>query len=88
MAKRDIAMSENEQLEFLSEPRTLIVTSIDRHGYPHVAPMWYDLEDGKIVFRSFTKSQKIVNLRRNPRIGVLIEAGLRLRGVARADDPG
>ncbi|NIU68002.1 MAG: PPOX class F420-dependent oxidoreductase, partial [Actinobacteria bacterium] len=39
-------------------------------------PMWYVVEDGKVVFRSFTKSQKIVNLQRNPKLTVLVEQGL------------
>jgi PPOX class probable F420-dependent enzyme len=75
VAKKDITMTEAERADFLSAPRTLIVTSVDRRGYPHVTPMWYVVDDGKVVFRSFTKSQKIVNLRRNPRIGVLVEEG-------------
>jgi nitroimidazol reductase NimA-like FMN-containing flavoprotein (pyridoxamine 5'-phosphate oxidase superfamily) len=46
--------------------------------------MWFVVEDGKIVFRSFSKSQKIVNLRRDPRLTVLVESGdayEELRGV-------
>ena len=46
--------------------------------------MWFVVDDGKIVFRSFTKSQKIVNLQRNPRFTVLLEEGIdyaELRGV-------
>jgi hypothetical protein len=58
--------------------------------------MWYVVVDGKIVFRSFSKSQKIVNLRRDPRLTVLVERGLAypelqgvlVRGTARlVDDP-
>jgi hypothetical protein len=37
--------------------------------------MWFVVDEGKIAFRSFTKSQKIVNLRRNPSLTVLVEAG-------------
>lgn len=84
MAKKDIAMSDAEIAQFLAAPHTLIVTSIDRDGIPHIAPMWYVVEDGKIVFRSFTKSQKIVNLRRNSKIAALVEDGTsygELRGV-------
>ncbi len=75
MAKKDITMTESERLEFLSAPRILIVTTVDGRGYPHVTPMWYVVDDGKVVFRSFTRSQKIVNLRRNPKVGVLVEEG-------------
>ena len=46
--------------------------------------MWYLMRNGEVWFRSFTKSQKIVNLARNPRLTVLVETGLaysELRGV-------
>jgi hypothetical protein len=58
--------------------------------------MWYVVEGGKVAFRSFTKSQKIINLRRDPRITVLVETGdaygelqgIMIRGTATLiDDP-
>ena len=75
MARKDITMSDTEILEFLHDARVLQVATIGRDGTPHLAPMWFVVEDGKIVFRSFTKSQKIVNLRRDPRLTVLVESG-------------
>ncbi len=87
-------MTDQELDEFLRGGHTLQVASIDADGYPHLAPMWYVVRDGKIVFRSFTKSQKIVNLRRNPKISVLMEhgesydelRGVMIRGEARLMD--
>ncbi len=76
MARKDISMSPAELEVFLEAGETVIVTTIGRNGHPHSAPMWYFIEDGKIVFRSFTKSQKIVNLRRDPRITLLVERGV------------
>ena len=84
MARKDITMTEDEIGEFLSNGHTLQVATIGGDGFPHLAPMWYRYEDGKIVFRSFTKSQKVVNLMRNPNIAVLVEEGKsydQLRGV-------
>ena len=85
MARKDITMTDSEIATFLSEDaRVLQVATIGRDGAPHQAPMWFTLDDGKIVFRSFTKSQKIVNLMRDPRLSVLVEAGqtyAQLRGV-------
>jgi len=77
-------MSDTEILEFLAESRVLQVATIGRGGEPHLAPMWFVVDDGKIMFRSFTKSQKIVNLQRDPRLTVLVETGdayEELRGV-------
>ena len=91
MARKDVTMSPEEQQAFLQSGHTLIVTTIGRDGFPHVAPMWYFVQDGKVAFRSFTKSQKIVNLTRNPKITVLLETGaayaelrgLMIKGTAR-----
>ena len=84
MARKDITMSEAEVLDFLETSTVLQVATIGKDGTPHLAPMWFFVEDGKVVFRSFTKSQKIVNLIRDPRLTVLAEAGdayEELRGV-------
>lgn len=75
MARKDISLGPDELRDFLETGHTLQVATIDGDGYPHLAPMWYVIRDGKIVFRSFTKSQKIVNLRRNPKLSVLLETG-------------
>ena len=76
MARKDITMTPDEIQAFFHEQMTLQVATIGNDGFPHVAPMWFVVEDGKIVFRSFTKSQKIVNLQRNTNLTVLLESGL------------
>lgn len=97
MARKDITMSPDEQQAFLEHGHTLIVTTIGRDGWPHVAPMWYFMEGDRVAFRSFTKSQKIVNLQRDPRLTVLLEEGetyedlrgIMIKGTARlVSDPG
>ena len=89
-------MTDAELAAFLETGRTLHVASIDPDGYPHLSPMWYVMRDGRVLFRSFTKSQKIVNLTRNPKLSVLVETGeayselrgVMIRGRARlVDDP-
>jgi PPOX class probable F420-dependent enzyme len=69
-------MTHDEIQEFLSGGRKVLqVATLGKDGSPHQAPMWFTMGDGKIVFRSFTKSQKIVNLNRDPRLSVLAETG-------------
>ena len=75
MAREDITMTPDEALALLESERHLQVATIGKDGAPHLAPMWYTMRDGRIVFRSFTKSQKIVNLARDPRLTVLAERG-------------
>ena len=78
-------MTEEERLAFLSDgQKKLQVASNDPDGHPHLVPMWFLIRDGKVVFRSFSKSQKIVNLKRDPSLTVLVEEGRRyeeLQGV-------
>jgi PPOX class probable F420-dependent enzyme len=96
MARKDITMNPDEVRAFLTEGHTLQVASLGKDGSPHLAPMWYVMEGDNVVFRSFTKSQKIVNLLRDPRLTVLHERGLAyaelqgvmIRGTGRLiDDP-
>jgi len=96
MPRKDITMTPDEIQEFLTRGHTLQVATVGKDGTPHLAPMWYVMEGDKVVFRSFTKSQKILNLQRNPRLTVLREQGLAyaelqgvmIRGVGRlVDDP-
>ena len=54
----------------------MILCSIGATGVPHPMPMWFGIEpDGAIVMTTFTKSQKIRNLERDPRVSLLVEAG-------------
>jgi PPOX class probable F420-dependent enzyme len=60
------------------------IATIGRDGRPHVIAMWYAFLDGVPSFWTFAKSQKVVNLRRDPRITCMVEAGEtydQLRGV-------
>ncbi len=77
-------MTEAEVAEALAEGKKAQVATLGRDGWPHVTTLWYVMRDGLITFRSFTKSQRIVNLRRDPRLTVLVEFGVayeELRGV-------
>jgi PPOX class probable F420-dependent enzyme len=69
-------MSQDEVKAFLDTSKTMILCSIGAGGVPHPMPMWYGVEpDGAIVMTTFTKSQKIRNLERDPRVSLLVEAG-------------
>ncbi len=85
MSRRDqIRMTDEEMSAFLAEPRTMAVATNGRDGFPHVVAMWYTLMDGKVAFWTYAKSQKAVNLRRDPRVSCLVEDGDeygQLRGV-------
>ena len=71
-----IALTPAEQREYLETAHTCILSTLDRHGYPHSVAMWFVVDpDGTIAMTTYAKSQKTMNVRRNPRCSVLIESG-------------
>ena len=84
-SRRDqIMMTPAEVEAFLDEQRTLQVASINADGTPHLVAMWYARHGDAIAFWTYAKSQKVVNLKRDPRLTVMVESGDKyeeLRGV-------
>jgi PPOX class probable F420-dependent enzyme len=77
-------MTDAEVQEFLRAQRTMSVATVGRDGRPHLVAMWYGFIDGDPAFWTYAKSQKVANLRRDPRLTCLVEAGdvySELRGV-------
>jgi PPOX class probable F420-dependent enzyme len=85
MSRRDqITMTPDEVDAYLHETHTMNVASIGPDGRVHLVAMWYGFLDGKPAFWTYGRSQKILNLRRDPRITCLVESGdvyEQLRGV-------
>jgi PPOX class probable F420-dependent enzyme len=76
MSKRDrIQLSAAEQLELLEAERVVVVSSLGPRGWPHSMPMWFVVRDGEIWFWTYGKSQKVLNLERDPRMTLLVETG-------------
>jgi PPOX class probable F420-dependent enzyme len=83
--RAQIVMSDDEITDFLSRSRIITLATLGSTGLPHLTAMWYGVVDGEIWFETKAKSQKAVNIRRDPRVTVLIEAGDsydQLRGVS------
>ena len=84
--KRDlIRMADEEVWRFIEGCKSLQVATLNKNGSVQLTTLWFAIVDGAIIFETFTKSQKIVNLKRDPRIAVLVEDGTtydQLRGVS------
>ena len=98
MKQRDVVvMSYDEVDEFLSQQRSATVATLGPQGQVHLVGMWYAWFDGHVWLETKGKSQKVVNLRRDPTMSFLVEAGhtydqlrgvsLEGRGVVVDDDP-
>jgi PPOX class probable F420-dependent enzyme len=76
-SRRDqIALTPAEQRAYLEASHTVILTTLDRHGYPHSVAMWYVVDpDGAVAMTTFRKSQKVKNVVRDPRCALLVESG-------------
>lgn len=83
--RNQIVMTDAEIVEFVARSRTGTLATIGPNGQPHLVAMWYGVVDGEIWVETKAKSQKAVNLRRDPRVSFLIEDGMTydtLRGVS------
>lgn len=94
--RKQIVMAPDEVDRFLHEQRTMTMCSLNHDGSIHAVAMWYGFLDGSVAVETKAKSQKVQNLRRDPRLTCLFEAGdtyEELRGVelvgrgAIVDDP-
>lgn len=83
--RSQITLTQDEVDELLAASRTMTLATVGADGQPHLVAMWYAIVDGDICFETKAKSQKAVNLRRNPRVSCLVEDGVRyeeLRGIS------
>jgi PPOX class probable F420-dependent enzyme len=84
--RQTVQLDDAEIAEFLASHMKVQIGTLDAEGGPHLTTLYYVLDDeGRIAFWTYGASQKIVNLRRDPRIACLVEDGneyFDLRGVS------
>ncbi len=67
-------MTTDEALDFLSAgTRTAKVAWVASDGRPHVAPIWFVVEDGDILFATSAEAGKSRAMRRDPRISLVVD---------------
>jgi len=67
-------MSENEIADFLMKgTRTGKLCTVREDGHPHVAPIWFVWNKGKIIFCTMDGSIKAKNIRRNPQVSICVD---------------
>ena len=85
-------------LELLASDAVATVVTLDPDGSPHLSAAWVGVEDGEIVFATLPDQRKLRNLRRDPRIALMVQServnewGLReylvIHGTARVTEGG
>jgi PPOX class probable F420-dependent enzyme len=71
-----VRMTDEELTEFLDANMKVQVATIGPDGRPHLTTLFYVMVDGQMFFWTYGRSQKIKNLRRDPRITCLVEDGV------------
>jgi len=73
--RRQIHLTPEEQAEFLRANRKAALATLDKEGFPHLVAMTLGVRDGAYYMTSYAKAQKVFNIRRNSKVGLMIEAG-------------
>lgn len=69
------SMTEQQWRRFIvDKPRTAQLATVKGNGAPHVAPIWFDLDDdGKIIFNTGKQTQKGRAIRRDGRVCLCVD---------------
>lgn len=81
---RRIMMTGEELDAFLREQRTCRVATVSPDGRPHVGALWFAWDGTSLWLYSITRSRRWSDLRKDPRISVVVDSGEaydELRGV-------
>jgi PPOX class probable F420-dependent enzyme len=82
--RQQIRLTPEEQQELFRGQRKAALATIGADGFPHLVAMNYFEKDGAFWMTSYGKAQKVVNIRRDPRVALMVELGEsygELRGV-------
>ncbi len=72
---RKIVMTSAEIDQFLQSARTCRVATIGPGGTPHVSPLWFVWDGSTLWLNSIVKSQRWVDIERDPRVGIAVDEG-------------
>jgi PPOX class probable F420-dependent enzyme len=61
--------------EFLNGKHFGKLGTVKKDGSPHVTPVWYMLENGRLFVNTTTSRVKYYNIKRDPRVSFLVDDG-------------
>lgn len=86
-----IRMTREEVDAFLQSERVCRLACLSVGGFPHVSPLWFVWDGTHLWLNSTVRSQRWRDLERDPRVSVVVDAGVEyteLRGVELAGEVG
>ncbi|WP_338675339.1 pyridoxamine 5'-phosphate oxidase family protein [Streptomyces sp. SCSIO 30461] len=72
---RRIMMTSDELDVFLTEQRTCRVATVSTDGRPHASTLWFAWDGTSLWLYSITRSRRWADLRRDPRVAVVVDSG-------------
>ncbi len=67
-------MTPDECKDFLLEGvRTAKLATVRKDGRPHVVPIWFDLDGDCLVFTTWHKSVKAINIKHDPKVCICVD---------------
>jgi PPOX class probable F420-dependent enzyme len=72
---RKIMMTPGELDEFLTTQRTCRVATVSDDGSPHVSTLWFAWDGTSLWLYSVVRSRRWADLRRDPRVAVVVDTG-------------
>ena len=70
-----VRMTDGEIDQFLNGRLTMSMATIGGDDEVHLVAMWYGFVGGLIAVETKAKSQKVVNLRKDPRVTIMVDSG-------------
>ncbi|MCZ9349449.1 pyridoxamine 5'-phosphate oxidase family protein [Streptomyces mutabilis] len=72
---RKIMMTPGELDAFLTTQRTCRVATVSADGTPHVSTLWFAWDGSSMWLYSVVRSRRWADLRRDPRVAVVVDTG-------------
>lgn len=71
-----IELTPDERQAYVPAAQTIHLCTNGPDGYPQVLPMWFAADDDLTVWMTtYRKSQKVLNMRRSPKVALMVESG-------------
>ena len=72
-----IEITPAERKRYVAEAKTIILCTHGAHGYTHAVAMWFLADDDEVIWMTtYRKAQKVLNIRRDPKVALLVESGM------------
>jgi len=68
-------MKKQEEERFLRNGRILRLASLHEDGSPHLVPVWYIYEDGRLYVATSDTSRKARNIKKSGRVAFCVDVG-------------